>query len=109
MDLAFGLNIYNINARKCEGKSADAILLKHCSAPIPAGWTKGVQISSICDTITPYSPIAEWKNNHLTDIAGVVVSCQNGRIEMISQSCGSPVSLRNITRPASDRLFTVLW
>ncbi|CAC5386003.1 unnamed protein product [Mytilus coruscus] len=109
MDLAFGLNINNTNARKCEGKSADAILLKHCSAPNIAAWTKGIQVSSICNKITPYSPIAEWKDNHLTDVSGVVVSCQNKRIEMISQSCGSPVSLRNITRPASDSLFTVLW
>ncbi|CAG2234730.1 unnamed protein product [Mytilus edulis] len=85
MDLAFGMNIVNQNARKC------------------------VWVLSICNTITPYSPVAVWKDNNLTDVAGVVVSCQNGRIEMIAQSCGNPISLRNITRPESDSLFTVLW
>ncbi|XP_076082534.1 uncharacterized protein LOC143053630 [Mytilus galloprovincialis] len=109
MDLAFGSNIFNQNARKCEGKSADAVLKKHCSTPNSTKWTKGVQVLSICNSITPYSPVAVWKDNNLTDAAGVVVSCQNGRIEMIAQSCGNPISLRNITRPESDSLFTVLW
>lgn len=44
MDLAFGSNIFNQNARKCEGKSADAVLKKHCSTPNSTKWTKGVQV-----------------------------------------------------------------
>ena len=44
LDLARGTIVTEMRAANCSGKSADAVILKHCSAPPVAKWKKGMQV-----------------------------------------------------------------
>ncbi|XP_063409102.1 uncharacterized protein LOC134692574 [Mytilus trossulus] len=109
MDLASGKSVHMNGAVECSGKSANALVMKHCKAPSRSEWQKGIQIKDNCPSIGNYVPAAQWINGDLQSISGVVVSCSSVVIEMISQVCGGHITLSNITSPLLDTLYVVDW
>ncbi|XP_076085191.1 uncharacterized protein LOC143056005 [Mytilus galloprovincialis] len=109
MDLASGKSVMMNGALECFGKSASALVMKHCKAPSRSEWKKGIHIKDSCPSIGNYVPAAQWINGDLQSIAGVVVSCSSTGIKMISQVCGGHISLSNITSPLLDTLYVVDW
>ncbi|XP_071123469.1 neurogenic locus notch homolog protein 1-like [Mytilus edulis] len=109
MDLATGKSVTMQNANACGGKSSDAVILKHCQSPIFSKWKKGIQVNRHCSQLEHYIPIAEWTGHGFSDSIGILVSCQNGVIEMMYQSCSRNLMVHNVTAPASDLIYTVDW
>ncbi|XP_071147096.1 uncharacterized protein [Mytilus edulis] len=109
MDLASGKSVMMNGTLECFGKSASALVMKHCKAPSRSEWKKGIHIKDNCPSIGNYVPAAQWNNGDLQSIAGVVVSCSSTGIKMISQVCGGHISLSNITSPLLDTLYVVDW
>ncbi|VDH97456.1 leishmanolysin [Mytilus galloprovincialis] len=109
MDLAVGKALHQQGAKGCGGNSADAVLIKHCQAPSFSRWRRGLQVINHCNQLNPYTPVGEWDSARFTNNIGVMTSCQSGVIEMISQSCGSQLNLRNITSPAFNSVYTIDW
>ncbi|XP_063410511.1 neurogenic locus notch homolog protein 1-like [Mytilus trossulus] len=109
MDLAMGQSLHQQSAKGCGGNSSDAVVIKHCQAPSFAKWRKGFEVIRNCHHINHYTPVAEWNNLGFTDNIGVMIFCHNGVIEMISQTCGGQIVMRNVTTPASNSFYTVDW
>ncbi|XP_071147165.1 uncharacterized protein [Mytilus edulis] len=109
MDLAVGKALHQQGAKSCGGNSADAVLIKHCQAPSFSRWRRGLQVINHCNQLNQYTPVGEWDSVRFTNNIGVMTSCQSGVIEMISQSCGSPLNLHNITSPTFDSIYTIHW
>ncbi|XP_076086448.1 uncharacterized protein LOC143057099 isoform X4 [Mytilus galloprovincialis] len=109
MDLAMGKSLHQQSAKGCGGNSSDAVVIKHCQAPSFSKWRKGFEVTSNCSHINHYTPVAEWDSQGFTDNIGVITFCHSGVIEMITQTCGGNILLRNITTPASKSFYTVDW
>ena len=45
IDLSVGKSVTAVGAIGCAGKSADALLIKRCSAPLCAYWKRGISVS----------------------------------------------------------------
>ncbi|CAG2185581.1 unnamed protein product [Mytilus edulis] len=109
LDLAMGQSLHQQNAKGCGGNSSDAVVIKHCQAPSFSQWRKGFEVISNCSHINHYTPVAEWSRQGFTDNIGVITFCHSGVIEMMSQTCGGEMVIKNITAPASNAFFTVDW
>ncbi|XP_076086451.1 uncharacterized protein LOC143057099 isoform X7 [Mytilus galloprovincialis] len=109
LDLAMGQSLHQQSAKGCGGNSPDAVVIKHCQAPSFSQWRKGFEVISNCSHINHYTPVAEWSSQGFTDNIGVITFCHSGVIEMMSQTCGGEMVIKNITAPASNAFFTVDW
>ncbi|CAC5407615.1 unnamed protein product [Mytilus coruscus] len=109
MDLAIGKALHQQSTKDCGGNSSDAVVIKHCQAPSFSKWRKGFEVTSNCSHINHYTPVAEWNSQGFTDNIGVMTFCHSGVIEMMSQTCGGQMVLKNITSPASKSFYTVDW
>ncbi|XP_021366347.1 uncharacterized protein LOC110458769 [Mizuhopecten yessoensis] len=104
-------------AENCSGQGHlpfTPFVIQHCRAPASvADWVAGSKVSTSCNTLAMYSPVATFYNSGHHDImTGVFVGCAtNDEFKVITSSCGmSPqvmhISIRNGT---FNHFYQVKW
>ncbi|XP_021366346.1 semaphorin-5B-like [Mizuhopecten yessoensis] len=104
-------------AENCSGQGHlpfTPFVIQHCRAPASvADWVAGYKVSTSCNTLAMYSPVATFYNSGHHDImTGVFVGCAtNDEFKVITSSCGVSPQVMHISSKNGtfNHFYQVKW